>query len=97
MGKVQTVREILRQEGYSSAEAFTQDAAYLMALAKVEQYRAECELYERKYGMELDSFRSERKVKGEEHFQEEDDLDDWMFADAALRWWEARSRELKNA
>lgn len=96
--KEKTIKEILRQEGYNSGEAFIKDSAYLLALAKVEQYRAECEFFERKYGMKLEGFRrSLQDTKGEEDFGQEEDLEDWEFAQAALNWWQEKTRELKSA
>jgi hypothetical protein len=89
--KEKTIKEILRLEGYSSGEAFAKDATYFLALTRVEQYRAECEFFERKYGMKLEDFhRSLCSVKGEENFGREEDLEDWEFAEVALRWWEEK-------
>jgi len=32
-----------------------------------------------------------RAKKGSEDFEKEEDLDDWEFAEAALRWWSEKA------
>jgi len=96
--KQKTIDDILSQEGYSSGGAFLADSVYCLALAKVEQYRAESEFFEKKHGTELAEFRQFlRSVKGREDFSAEEDLEDWEFAGVALRWWEEKVKELKRA
>lgn len=96
--KEETISDILSHEGYGSGNAFLKDATGFLALAKVEQYRAECEFFERKYGMRLEQLREAlQNTKGEEEFDREEDLADWEFAEVALRWWEEKIRELKSA
>jgi len=34
-------------------------------------------------------------VKGKEDFQKEEDLEDWEFANKALKWWEKKLKELR--
>jgi len=52
----------------------------------------------KKNGMNLEEFRQLlRDEKGKENFSAEEDLEDWEFAEAALRWWESKSKELEGA
>jgi len=51
---------ILAEEGYASEKSMLKDVYLMNALAKIEQYRAECEFYEKKYGMS-------RKVFEQQH------------------------------
>ncbi len=68
------------------------------ALTKIEQYRAECEFFENKYGMDLKTLeRQLHKDKGKENFEKEEDLEDWEFAKKALNWWEKKLKELRLA
>ena len=90
--------ELLRREGYSSQSELMQDWALLLALSRLEQYRAECEYLERKYGMQPDEF--EKLIhgeKGREDFEQEEDLEDWEFCLNALKWWKAKIKELQGA
>jgi hypothetical protein len=34
--------------------------------------------------------------RNEEDFEQEDDLMDWEFANAALKWWQSRISELRH-
>ena len=34
--------------------------------------------------------------RNEEDFEQEDDLMDWEFADAALNWWQSQISELRH-
>jgi len=57
-------------------------------LAKVEQYRAECEYYKDKYRISFNEFeKSLHQITGKEDFDKENDLEDWEFADHALKYW----------
>ena len=47
--KEKIINDILSQEGYSSSSAFLKDALRCVALAKIEQYRAESEFFEKKW------------------------------------------------
>lgn len=89
--------EILTKEGYTSSEDVLRDVSLLLALSKIEQYRAECELLQKKYGMSVAEFEtSVHKEKGEEDFEKEADLEDWEFSWNALRWWEQKVKELQG-
>ncbi len=48
--KEKIIDDILSQEGYSSSSAFLRDALRCVALAKIEQYRAESEFFEKNMG-----------------------------------------------
>jgi hypothetical protein len=59
-----------------------------MTLSRIDEYRAECAHFSQKYGTTRKEFEdSLRAKKGSEDFEKEKDLDDWEFAEAALRWW----------
>jgi hypothetical protein len=91
------VEDILLKEGYTSAESLIKDTSYLFALARIEQYKAECEFYENKYRTKVKKFeQSLHKKVGKEDFQKEEDLEDWEFAVAALAWWTEKAKELKK-
>jgi len=69
----------------------------LRALSKLSRYRAGCHLFEKKYGAPFDSVNQGKRGQGAEDFALEDDLLDWEYARAALRWWEGQLREFRNA
>jgi hypothetical protein len=90
--------QVFLEEGYTSTEELFRGWALLTALSRLDQYRAECERYESKYGVQVDQFEAEIHAdKGREDFEKEADLDDWMFAIAALKWWQAKVEELQLA
>ncbi len=94
-----TVKEhILIEEAYSSSEKMLEDVYFLHTLSKKEQYKAEIEFFEKKYGVRLSEFKKKlRNVRGRENFNKEDDLEDWEFAANALKWWTKKAKEFKNA
>ena len=69
----------------------------MMGLAKLSRHEAQCVLFEKKYNESLDSFQARMQEEGKENFEEEDDLMDWEYADAALQWWKAQIEEIKSA
>jgi len=90
--------DILMEEGYNSTDELLRDWSLMVALTRVEQYRAECEFFERKYKMTLIQLEQKaRQVKGQELFEQEEDLEDWEFSTQALNWWQTRVEELKYA
>jgi hypothetical protein len=93
-----TTAEILSKEGYTSPEHFVRDSALLIALSKIDRYKAECDFFKQKYGMELEDLEADlRKVKGMEDFKKEEDLEDWEFASGALKWWQEKVDELRSS
>ena len=91
------VQDILAQEGYSSSEDFARDMSICIALARKEQYKAECEFFERKYGMSLGQLEQIlHTLRNVEDFNKEEDLEDWGFASAALRWWEGKLGDMQG-
>jgi len=89
---------ILAEKGYLSEKSMLADFYFLNAMAKVEQYRAECEYFEHKYGLPLKKFEKQlHKNKGKEDFQQEDDLQDWEFASTALKLWTKKLKDLQIA
>ncbi len=98
MDVAEAAKEVLLKEGYFSGERLIRDQALLIALSKIEQYKAECDYYEHKYGSLIDDFEAAlRAERGKEDFQKEEDLDDWEFASAALKWWTGKADELGSA
>jgi hypothetical protein len=90
--------EILLEEGYRSTDGLFRGWALLTAMSRVEQYQAECEAFQKKYGRSLTEFeRRMHSSQGREDFAAEDDLDDWAFASEALRWWRSKTEELRIA
>ena len=98
MNNLNMIKEIIFKEGYLSSEDFLQDWSVILALSKAEQYRAEMDFFAHKYGMDFASFAAQvHGEKGQEHFEKEDDLDDWEFAVRAAIWWEEKIRQIRHA
>jgi hypothetical protein len=88
--------QVLLGEGYRSTEEVFRGWALMTAMSKLEQYRAECELFEKKHGGTLADFeRTTHLMMGQEDFNREDDLADWEFATQALEWWHSKAEELR--
>jgi len=91
-------KELLLEEGYTSEENLVRDISLLFAMSKVEKYTSECEFYKMKYKMTYTNFEKLlHNKKGTEVFDKEEALEDWEFSINALKWWGARTEELKNA
>ena len=98
MNSLDIVKEVLSREGFNSMETFAHDWAYIMSLSKLEQYKAEVEYFETKYGIAFVEFDIlVHKEKGKEDFKKEEDLEDWEFAVNALKWWQEKLEGLQNA
>jgi hypothetical protein len=94
---VTALTEVLLEEGYSSSHELVRDWALMMALSRLEQYRAECEFFERKHGMPLEQFEClVHEKKGQEDFEQEEDIEDWEFCVSALKWWQAKIEKLRH-
>lgn len=95
---ITTTAQVLLEEGYHSTDGVLRGWALLTAMSRVEQYRAECESFQKKHGRPLAEFdRATHSIKGREDFAAEDDLDDWAFAVEALKWWQSKVKELRVA
>ncbi len=91
-------KTILKEIGYESEDSALRDIALFQSLFKLDQYKAECEFYKKKYGKSYLALKKEvRRKKGMEDFQLENDLEDWQFAVNAIKWWSGKIRELKSA
>ncbi len=91
-----SIAEILNKTGQTEA-MILREYLILTGLSKLSHFEAECARFERKYGESLESFRDIlSQKKNEEDFEQEDDLMDWEFADAALNWWQSRISELRH-
>jgi len=89
--------EILRKTGQTETSVL-RDHLLLTGLAKLSRYEAECAIFTQKHGSSLVEFKDRVIQKPyQEIFTEEDDLMDWEFADAALKWWQAQIEELRSA
>jgi hypothetical protein len=98
MNKGDSVEEVLLREGYRSSDDFMRDWALILALSKLERYRAEIDFFEKKYRMTFQEFESLlHDKKGQEDFQKEEDVEDWEFSISALSWWEEKVGELRSA
>jgi hypothetical protein len=96
MNPTNAAQEVLLREGYVSSENFINNFALIIAVSKIDQYQAECDLFREKYGMNAEELEGDlRKVKGAEDFEKEEDLEDWGFALDALKWWQKKADELK--
>lgn len=90
--------EILLEEGYNSTDELIRDWTLMVALSRVEQYQAEYDFFVRKYNVTLEEFEQQiHAEKGQEDFEQEDDLTDWEFSTHALAWWQAKVEELNRA
>jgi hypothetical protein len=90
--------QVLLEEGYRSTEELLRGWALMTAMSRLEQYRAESELFEKKYLSTLAEVeRATHSTKGQESFEREEDLEDWEFAEKALAWWQSRVEELRLA
>jgi len=91
------LKEILLKEGYVSPHALTKDWALIVALSRVEQYRAECDFFQKKYGLTMEDFESHlHGERGSENFEKEDDINDWEFCLDALKWWKQKVKEIRD-
>ncbi|MCF7669157.1 MAG: hypothetical protein K9N48_05210 [Verrucomicrobia bacterium] len=92
-----TIAEILSKAGENETDALREHAT-LICLSKISRYKAECGCFRSKYGESLESLRNRiHKTDREEDFPIEEDIMDWEYADAALKWWQSRIEELRNA
>jgi len=91
-----TIGEILEKTGQSES-VIMHGHVLLTTLAKLSRYEAECELFKKKYGVSLIEFQERLGRNQTEDFSEEDDLMDWEFAEAALKWWKGQAKELRCA
>ena len=92
------INEILFEDGYLSSDDVLKDWSIMIALSRIDQFRAEMESFENKYKKSFDSYEKDlHVVKGKEDFEKENDLEDWEFACKALVWWEDKLQALRNA
>jgi len=97
VNNVENLKEILQKEGYNCPDELLRDWSLITGLSKIEQYKAECEFFKKKYGMNLEELETFlHKEKGKENFEKEEDIEDWEFSVNALRWWEKKVKELEN-
>jgi len=91
------ISEVLDKTGKTES-IVVREYLIMTGLAKLSRYEAECAHFEKKYGEPLGSFKKIIDQKRhEEAFTQEDDLMDWEYADAALKWWKSQLEELRRA
>jgi len=92
-----SINEILDKTGQTESMVL-REHLILTGFAKLTRYEAECSLFEKKYGESLEVFKERLSQKREqEDFPQEDDLMDWEYADAALKWWQSQLGDLQRA
>jgi len=92
-----SISEILNKTGQTESTVL-REHLILTGLAKLSRYEAECAVFEKNHGESLESFRKRLNQKRqEEDFAKEDDLMDWEYADAALKWWRSQLEDLRRA
>ena len=90
--------QVLLEEGYRSTDELLRSWALMTAMSRLEQYRAEGELFERKYrGTFTVVEHAVHTTKGQEDYEQEHDLEDWEFAEKAMAWWQSRVEDLRVA
>jgi len=98
MQNTEIINEIFFEDGYLSTEDVLKDWSIMIALSRIDQFRAEQENFENKYKKSFDSYEKDlHAVKGKEDFEKENDLEDWEFACKSLSWWDDKLRTLRNA
>jgi len=92
-----SISDVLNKTGQTEASVL-REHLLLTGMAKLSRYEAECSFLEKKYGESLDSFKKRIREKQEhEDFAKEDDLMDWEYADAALKWWLSQLEDIRRA
>ena len=91
-----TIEDILKKTGQTEV-AVLREHFIMKGLAKLSQYEAQCMFFEKKYTESFESFQARMQEEGKEDFKKEDDLMDWEYANAALRWWKSQIEDLKSA
>ena len=88
------IAEILEKTGQTETMVL-REHAILTIHTKLSRFESECALFEKKYGVSLESFRNRlEQKKNSESFMEEDDFLDWEYADSARNWWNLKMKEL---
>jgi len=88
------IAEILEKTGQTET-MILREHAILTIHTKLSRYESECALFEKKYGVSLETFRNRLEQKmNSESFVEEDDFLDWEYADSAMNWWRLQMKEL---
>jgi hypothetical protein len=91
-----TINELLAKTGQSET-TILREHLIMVGMSKLSKYEAECALFEKKYNGPVSSLRTQLDKEGQENYEMEDDLLDWEFADASIKWWKTRLEELKRA
>lgn len=89
------IADILDREGYPSCEDFIRDMALWLALARKEQYGAECRFFEEQHAMTTNEFEQLPYPK-RIGFLSEEDIKGWEFVTYSLHWWEEKLEELEK-
>jgi hypothetical protein len=80
-----------------SPDNILQEYALSKIYAKIDKYKAEISLFEKKYDCSYSDFKAKlKKMKNEEVFQWDDDVNDWQFAHENIIYWQDKLAEMKN-
>ncbi|SEH05825.1 hypothetical protein [Candidatus Venteria ishoeyi] len=90
-----SIQEVL-QKTAQNEQAIIREHLVFQALTKISRYRAECAIFERKYGHPLKTMQQAQRPQSED-FDLEDDLLDWEYAESALQWWQNCMQEFQRA
>ena len=71
------------------------DYLFTEILAKIADFKAEIEAFEKKYGKSFEEVQRDY-LAGEENFEVYDDLMAWEFAIEGMRYWKKKLRELQS-
>lgn len=64
---------------------------------KIHKYEVENVFFEKKYGQSYEAFKHKiENMEDEEHFEWEDDLNDWEFVVENLKYWKQKLDELQS-
>jgi len=64
--------------------------------SKIDKYKSEVNLFERKYKCAYNQFKTKiEAMEGEENFQWEDDLMDWQFAVENIYYWQNKLKDIE--
>lgn len=91
------VGPILREMGFANEKEALREQALLILLSKISRYKAECSLFEKKYGMSFEEFAALVESSDREDFEKEDDLLDWRFAKETLEELMKEKQEIERA
>lgn len=95
-----TIPEIINNlysEMHISPENILRGYAISTIYSKIDKYKSESNLLERKYKCAYQQFKNRvETMENEENFQWEDDLMDWQFAVENINYWQNKLEEIEK-